>query len=401
MAHAHAISIPTADELTLKSSSGFAKLPLIGLVLGVVGLVLNFVIGDSHAQNTAYLVSFLYFLSFGLGAIFFVITNFLVRSGWNVAIRRIAEAAMLTVPVMALLFIPIVLGMEDIFHWAHPGAADHDPILQWKQPYLNTGFFIARAVVYFVLWTLIAVYFHRKSVGQDSDGSESTTRRLQMLGAPAVAVMALSATFAAFDWSMSTDPHWFSTIFGVVFFAGSQVAIFAMLAVVIVALRAGGHDKGTMSVEHMHGVGKMLLGFTVFWTYVSFSQFFLIWYGAIPEETLWYANRFRGAWRPVSYLLLIGHFILPFFFFLTRWTKRWSKTLVFGAIWLLVMHFIDMYWQVKPNFDSDVNVTANDLFAFVGIGGIFLAVWGFAFRRHPIVPVRDPRLPESLSYENL
>lgn len=408
MAHGHPAKTISSDDVQLQSSSLISKFPLIGGALAVLGLAGTFVLGggDPTAMYSSYLVAFLYFLSIGLGALFFVSIFFLTRSGWNVAIRRIAENIMMTLPVFALLFIPIYLGVEHIFHWSDPHALAVDPILQWKASYLNKSAFGIRAIVYFVIWTLLALRFFLLSRKQDATGDHEITRKLQAFGAPAIALGSLTLTFAAFDWAMSLDYHWFSTIFGIYFFSGAMVALFSVMALFTIALRGSGMDGGAITQEHIHGNGKMLFGFVVFWSYIGFSQFFLIWYANIPEETLWFGYRYVGGLRVMSLALIAFHFVVPFFFLMPRASKRNPLTLGIAAVWLLIMHYVDLMWIVKPSIahahgEHGITFGIVDVAALLGIGGVMLAVFGIFMSRAAIVAFRDPRLPESMTYENL
>jgi hypothetical protein len=282
-----------------------------------------------------------------------------------------------------------------------PGAADHDPLLQWKQGYLNVGFFLARAGVYFLIWTALSLTFRGLSVRQDTSGDNTITRRLQALAAPGIALGALSITFATFDWNMSIDYHWFSTMYGVIYFAGSFMSLFALLAIVTTLFRSQGLTKNYISVEHQHGIGKMMFGMNCFWAYTSFSQFMLIWYADIPEETIWYLHRWEGSWRAVSILLVVGHFVLPFFFLMSRHIKRNPVTLVLGAVWLLGMHYLDLFWMIMPNvYHGNASFGLSEILSFVGVGGVFVGAFTFLLSRAPLIPVKDPRLPESLAFEN-
>jgi hypothetical protein len=394
-------SIAAAD-VTLPANSMWRKVPFIAAAIGLAGIGGTLAVGGDHHENYyAYLTAFMFYLSIALGGLFFCMIFFLTRSGWNVAVRRIAESAAATLPVFALLFIPVLLGKEHIYHWMVPGAADHDPLLQWKQGYLNVGFFLARAGVYFLIWTALSLTFRGLSVRQDTSGDNTITRRLQALAAPGIALGALSITFATFDWNMSIDYHWFSTMYGVIYFAGSFMSLFALLAIVTTLFRSQGLTKNYISVEHQHGIGKMMFGMNCFWAYTSFSQFMLIWYADIPEETIWYLHRWEGSWRAVSILLVVGHFVLPFFFLMSRHIKRNPVTLVLGAVWLLGMHYLDLFWMIMPNvYHGNASFGLSEILSFVGVGGVFVGAFTFLLSRAPLIPVKDPRLPESLAFEN-
>ena len=205
----------------------------------------------------------------------------------GIVVRRVGETVFATLPVMAVLFLPVLLGLRDLYEWAVPGAAEHDALLQWKAPYLNVPFFLIRAALFFGSWSGIALLYFRGSSGQDVTGDPGVSARLRRFAGPAIIVLALTQTFASIDWIMSLTPHWYSTIFGVYFFAGSFVGFIALLSVVVVAMRRVGLLDTVITAEHLHDIGKLLFAFTAFWAYIAFSQFFLMWYTNLPEETIW------------------------------------------------------------------------------------------------------------------
>jgi hypothetical protein len=398
------LDVVPASKLELPAGHVLGKLPLLGAVVGGVGLAATVALGMRDGQQAihSYLVAFLYFLSLSLGALFFVLVQFATRAGWSVTVRRIAENVMGLLPAFALLFVPVALGTHSLYHWAHADAVAADPLLQWKSPYLNVLFFYARAVVYLLAWAVLALWYRRQSVKQDVSGAHALTRSMQRASGPAILVFAVTVTFAAVDWIMSLDPHWFSTIFGVYYFSGSVVSFFALLAIVAVLLTRKGPLDNIVTVEHFHDVGKLLLAFVAFWAYIAFSQYLLIWYANIPEETIWFAHRLEGTWMWVSVALALGHFVVPLFFLLPRTIKRKPATLVVGAVWVLVAHYIDLYWLVMPNLHPHgLHVAVTDITAFVGIGGLFVAGVAWLTTRVALIPARDPRLPEALSFENV
>src|SRR6185295_4648467 len=325
------------------------------------------------------------------------------QAGWSVVLRRIAEHVMSTLPFLALLFLPLLLfGMGDLFHWSHEEVVKQNPLLHHKQPYLNVTFFVIRNVVYFAIWSAMAVWFGRLSRLQDETGDHELTRRMRRASAPGLIVFALTVTFFAFDWLMSLQPEWYSTIFGVYFFAGSAMAFFAFLSLAMIAARRAGLLAEVLSAEHQHDVGKLLLTFVVFWTYMAFSQYLLIWYANLPEETVFFAQRQAGSWRIASIVLALGHFVVPFFFLLPRAVKRRPGPLATAAIWLLVMQLLDLHWLVMPNLHpAGMAPSLLDGTALVGCIGVFLAAFGWSLGRQALVPLRDPRLPESIAFENV
>ena len=264
-------------------------------------------------------------------------------------------------------------------------------------------FFLIRAALYFGSWSIIALFYYRGSSGQDATGDPAVSARLRRLAGPAIIVLALTQTFASIDWIMSLTPHWYSTIFGVYFFAGSFVGFIALLSVVASAMRGVGLLDTVISAEHLQDIGKLLFGFTAFWAYIAFSQFFLIWYPNLPEETIWYKERLEGSWSTISLLLMAGHFGVPFFYLMGRAVKRRGSTLAVGGVWLLAMHYVDLYWQVMPTLHPEgVRPSALDVAAFLAVGGCFVAAAGWLMRRQALVPTtrpeacRIPRLRERL-----
>ncbi len=398
-----------ASSLRLPPGHPWHRLPLIGLVLAVVGLGGSLVFGLSseHARHQlwhSWLVGAVFVLSIALGGLFFVLIHHSTQAGWSVVVRRIGEHAMSTLPVLALLFVPLFFGLGDLFHWSHveDPAVKADVLLAHKAPYLNTTFFGIRALFYFGVWTLLAVWLGRRSRLQDESGDHELTRKMRRVSAPGLILFALTTTFFAFDWLMSLDPHWYSTIFGVYFFAGSVMAFFAFLALVTVAAKRSGLLVEVLSAEHQHDIGKLLFAFVVFWAYMGFSQYLLIWYANLPEETSFFARRFTGSWMTASIALTVGHFVVPFLFLLPRTVKRNATALAVAAAWLLLLHLLDLYWLVMPNLHpAGMAPSLLDLGTVLGCFGLFLAAFGGSLRRQALVPLRDPRLPESLTFENV
>jgi hypothetical protein len=303
---------------------------------------------------------------------------------------------------LAVLFLPVLLGLRDLYSWSVPGAAEHDGLLRWKAPYLNVPFFLIRAALYFAVWSFIAVLYYRRSRGQDTTGDPAVSARLRRFAGPAIIVLALTQTLASVDWIMSLTPRWYSTIFGVYFFSGAFVGFIALLSVAAVAMRRAGLLDTVISPEHLHDVGKFLFAFTAFWAYIAFSQFLLMWYANLPEETIWYKARMQGSWMQVSLFLMVGHFAAPFFYLMGRSVKRNGATLAVGGAWLLAMHFVDLYWQIMPTLHPEgLRPSALDAAALVAVGGSFVAAASWLLRRQALVPLRDPRLAESLAFENV
>jgi hypothetical protein len=375
----------------------------VGAGLAVLGAAQLAVFGAQHAERVfaAWLVAFVFFLSIALGCLYFVLIHTAMQGSWGIVVRRVAENAAASLPLFAILFLPVGFGLHSLYHWSHPDAMAHDALLRLKQPYLNETFFFARAALYFVVWSAIALWFRRQSRLQDGAPDPAAAARLSRYSGALLIPLAITHTFAAFDWLMSLAPHWYSTIFGVYAFSGGLVAAFAFLGVVAVGLRRAGLVPA-LSSEHFHDLGKLLFAFTVFWAYIGFSQFFLIWYGNIPEETIWYRARLAGSWRLVTIALAAGHFAVPFFLLLPRAIKRNAGTLVTAAVWLLAMHFVDVYWLVIPSIEGlGARPGIVDVAALLATGGAFLGVFAWLLVTSPLVPAGDPRLSESLAFENV
>ena len=391
------------EQAMIPAGHSWNRLPVIGAVCAVLGIVACAILGAGNPKQFffSWLVSFLFFLSLALGALFFVLIQYAAQGGWGIVLRRIGETTFAMIPVMAALFLPLVLGLHDLYEWSHLEAVEQDALLRWKAPYLNVPFFLIRAVVFFGIWSFIAFVYFRGSRSQDATGDPAVSARLRKFAGPAIIVLALTQTFASIDWIMSLTPHWYSTMFGVYFFAGSFVGFIALLSLVAVAMRGAGLLDTVISAEHLQDIGKLLFAFTVFWAYIAFSQFFLIWYGNLPEETIWYKARLEGSWTIVTILLMAGHFGIPFFYLMGRSVKRNNVTLAIGGMWLLLMHFLDLYWQVMPTLHPEgFSPSLLDVAAFLVVGGCFVTAASWLMRRQALVPLRDPRLAESLAFEN-
>jgi hypothetical protein len=391
------------EQAAIPPGHPWNRVPMIGAALAVLGIAACAVLGPGNPKQFffSWLVAFLFFLSLGIGGLFFVLIQYASQGSWGIVVRRIGETIFATIPVMAILFVPLIFGLHDLYPWSVPGASAHDPLLRWKSPFLNVPFFLIRALVYFVCWSIIGLGYYRASSGQDSTGDPAVSLRLRWFAGPALIVLALTSSLASIDWIVSLTPRWYSTMFGVYFFAGSFIGFIALMSVLVPAMRRAGLLDTVITPEHLHDIGKFLFAFMCFWAYIAFSQFLLIWYANLPEETFWYRTRLQGSWEMVSILLMVGHFAVPFLYLVGRSVKRHAGTLALGGAWLLAMHLVDVYWLVMPTLHPEgVRVTALDIGALVAVGGCFVATVGWLMRRQALVPLRDPRLGESLAFEN-
>jgi len=308
--------------------------------------------------------------------------------------------------VLALLSIPILIGMHDLYHWTHHDLVDptsplYDAVLAGKASYLNVPFFLIRLAVYFVMWTLISHRLYTLSVRQDVNPDRDTPARLRKTSAWGLPVLAVTTAFASYDLLMSLDPHWFSTIFGVYFFGGSFWVIMAVMALVAMMLQRDGMLRGVVTLEHYQDLGKFMFGFTVFWAYIAFSQYMLIWYGNMPEETVWYRHRLEHGWEYHSAALLIAHFIIPFFALISRGAKRIQPVLAFMCVWVIVMHWFDFHWLAMPVLHAE-HATFHwlDFTSWLGLFSLYMALAVYRLSRHSLVPQNDPYLADSLKFVN-
>jgi hypothetical protein len=393
------------DDPTKKKLMGIAGgIAGLGLVLSGIGAAT-----DSHRFAFSWLVSFAWLLTIGLGGLFFIILQHLTKAGWSVTARRTAEWIAFVVPICIVLFIPIIAFHKTLYHhWRTPETEDLAKNVHGKAGYLNTTFFYIRAVGYFVIWGGLIAFFTRNSTKQDETGDAKLTLRSQFWSAPSTLFFGLSITFAAFDWLMSLQPAWYSTIWGVYIFAGSVTSSLSAIALVTIYLQGKGYLRRVSTVEHRHDIGKLLFGFVVFYAYIAFSQFILIWYANIPEETIFYHVRWdMGGWMPISMLIFLGHFVLPFLYLLPRTIKRHPLGLGAAAVWMLFMHYVDMYWIVMPTNTPKTLESAPFSPSWIDLGTWIFAIGVLALAvvyragKTALYPLKDPRLAESMKLDNL
>ena len=412
MATAHK-EIKITDDMII-ADEPIAKFVKLGFGLGVAGLAVAIGLGAAKGDHWlnflhSYLTSYAYFLSIGLGALFFVVLQHLTRSGWSVTVRRLVEYFMSAFPLLAVLSLPIIGSAVAGFHlyeWVDPAIVAKDALIQHKEPYLNLNFFLVRCALYFAIWLGISTIMFKRSKAQDESGDPAITSSLEKMAPVSMVLFALTMTFAAVDFIMTLDPHWFSTIIGVYFFAGCFLSCLSTLVIVAMGLQKAGKLEGLINEEHYHDIGKLMFAFTFFWGYIAFSQFMLYWYADIPEETGWYLVRQSSTWVGWAILLLFTHFIIPFPGLLSRHVKRNKFGLKFWAFWILGAHYVDMYYLIMPSLTSVHKVKGfplsfMDLACFIGIGGLLVGFVASKMRGQRLVPIKDPRLSECLAHENV
>ncbi len=379
--------------------------------LGVVALVTAGVLGLSahdHGRHFmfAYLVAFAWVLSIGLGALWWVTLQHLVNARWSIVVRRLGELLAANAPILALLALPLViptlLGNHELFPWVDHELMHSNHVLHKKAGYLNVGFFTVRMALYFGFWSWWSRHLLARSVSQDKNTATlGLLERVRGASAPGMIAMAFTITFAAIDLLMSLDPLWFSTIYGVYYFAGCVIAVHAVMVLFTLWFQSKGRLTA-VTREHFHDLGKMLFAFTVFWAYIAFSQFMLIWYANIPEETGFFMERIHGNWLHVSYFLIVGHFVLPFFGLLSRHVKRHRVGLAFWSVWMLVVHYVDLHWLIMPNYQHEhASFGLLELTCWVGLASLLAAATLRRAKGKNLVPVGDARLSASMAFENV
>jgi len=400
MAHADEAVLmtrPTAEIARLRSRALVAG--GIGLALGALGLA---VAPETFPQS--YLIAFIFWINITVGSLAVLMIQHLTGGRWGLAARRVLEASTRTLPLMALLFVPVLLMLQPLYGgdhgWAGAAAAD-DPIIQAKAAYLNVPFFIARAAIYFAIWGVLTFLLNRWSRAQDEapamlPGPED--RRFRVLSGPGLVLYVLTVTFMSVDWVMSLDPHWYSTIFGVLTLGGQGLAAMAFTILVLAALAGTRPVAEVANAEVFHDLGKLMFAFVMLWAYFSVSQLLIIWSANLPEEVPFYVERLQGPWFPISVALLIGQFALPFLLLLSRRFKRDPRLVARIALFILFMRVVDITWTIGPVFREGSTLSWLDFAAVLGMGGLWLFVFFRALASRAIVPARDPYLKEALAH---
>jgi hypothetical protein len=381
------------DHVLLRMQRPALQVGLVALGIGAIGGFL------SPAQFfRAYLTAYLFWSGIALGSMGILMLQHITGGGWGWIIRRILESATRTLPLLVVLFLPLVLGISRLYEWADPHHVAADPILQHKHAYLNVPFFLVRAAIYFAAWLLVARFLNRWSAEQDASGDPALAQRLEYLSRGGLLVYSLTMTFASVDWVMSLEPHWFSTIYGILFVGGQVLSAFAFVIPVLALLSDRPPFSELISPEKFHDLGKLLLAFVMLWAYFAFSQFLIIWSGNLPEETPWYMNRLRGGWEWIGLAEILFHFALPFVVLLSRDLKRNGRMLAAVALLVVAMRFVDLVWLISPAFSPRAfSLHWLDPLILIGVGGVWLATFVGQLSTRPLVPLRDPEMPLEVS----
>lgn len=376
----------------LNVTKTFFGVGVAGLIASGIGFFLN-----QDQFFFSYLVSFAFFSSIALGSLFFVMLQHLTRSHWSVALRRIPETLSSNILIWGLFFIPIILGIHSLYHWSHADAVASDPVLLGKEPYLNTTFFVIRQIIYFGVWGFLGYRLYKASIEMDETENWGLQTLMRRTSGPGMFIFAITLAFASFDWLMSLDPHWYSTMFGVYYFSMTFQAIFAVLILMVIYLWRKGLLTSTIQRSHLYDLGVQLFGYTVFYAYIAFSQFFLIYYANIPEETVWFLHRLEGGYQYLAYFYLFGRFVIPFVILLGKKPKTNYKVVSGVAALIVVSHLVEVYWIVMPVLDhGGLHFNWMLITTFLGLGGIFFGLFFHKFKQQKMVPVNDPNLAESI-----
>jgi MFS family permease len=400
------------DRVTYTVPPAFDRYRQRALIVGVVAFLLSAAlafVGGPVQFFRSYLVAYVFWCGIAVGSLAIMMLHHLSGGAWGLVIRRIFEAATRTLPLLAVAFLPIAVslfvhpGGHSLYEWSNPEAVKGDEVLQQKQLYLNAPFFLGRFVFYFLVWGALAYFLNKWSLEQDHTGDPRVKRRLQNLSGPGILLFGLTVTFAAVDWLMSLEPHWYSTIYGMLLMASWGLSAFAFVIVIAGMLAQHEPMSNVFASRHFHDYGKLMLAFVMLYAYFAFSQFLITWSGNLPEEIPWYLRRLRGGWQFVGLALVVLNFMLPFVLLLSRNLKRDARKLVWVALLVLLMRVVDMIYLVAPAIHQEENAPHINPLDFltmfgatIGLGGIWLAYFAWQLKQRPLLPVQAPDLAEAV-----
>ena len=370
------------------------RLQRLGVLIGVVGLAVT-VLGaflNSEQFWRSYLLAYVFWLEIALGCLGMLMLHHLVGGRWSALIRRLMETGAMTLPLLAILFIPLLFGLHTLYPWTDPQFLAQNAVVQSKTAYLNVPFFIGRAVVYFAIWLTLAYLFNRWSLAQDQTGAAKLAQRMRRVSAAGMILYMLTSTFAAYDWMMSLEPAWASSIYGLLFIIGQALAALS-LALIGLRVLTRRYGDGAEIIKSFNDLGNFMLGFVMIWAYFAFSQFLIIWSANIPEEAIWYVHRTHGGWQGVGLFLIAFHFVLPFFLLLSRRVKRQAQLLMALAVLILCVRLVDLFWLIVPAFYPEgLHVHWLDLVIVLALGGLWFAFFLWQWTGKTVVPQHDPHL---------
>jgi hypothetical protein len=385
------------------NSPWLAKIQRPALIVGAVFFLLLlasiFVNKDKFFQS--YLIGWTFWLGIGVGSLALLMLQHMTGGGWGFVIRRILEAATRTIPLMALLFVPIIIGAHSLYAWTHEEELAEHAVVRFKTPYLNVPFFSIRTIVYFAIWLALMFFLNRWSLGQDRTGDSWYTKSMKMISGPGMIALIFSVTFASVDWYMSLEPEWFSTIYGFIFVASWGLSALAFTIAVLANLSKEEPLNHVVATLHFHDVGKLLLALVMLWAYFAFSQYLIIWSGNLPEEIGYYLERTHGLLGVIILTVIVLHFAFPFLLLLSRNLKRNPQKLVWVAALILVMRVVDLIWVLRPAFpNSSWKSFALDVVSVLAFGGLWFAVFAWQLGKRSLVPINDPQYESVLEQQH-
>ncbi len=384
------------DKKNLPVKTKYIAFGILGV--GIILSLLAFIIDFKRAVAN-YNIIFTFLISIAVGNLFWFAIEYLSGAVWSTVMRRINEIFISFTPVFFVIGLFVIFNTHSIFHWSHEEAVKTDKLLEAKSPYLNQSFFTIRYIIYFLFWTLFAFMMTKNSLKQDESKDQILTYKNSKLSAIFIPIFAITLTFFAIDFLMSTEPHWFSTIFGVYYFSGTALASLAVVTLTIVLLHEKGYFGNLLKRDHFYNLGALLFAFVNFWAYIAFSQFLLIWYANLPEETFWMIHRWEKGWEIFSFILIFGHFLIPYFSLLSQQAKSNLKRLKIMSIWIILMHFIDLYWLVMPSLYKELTFGWIEISFMILVTGIVLTLFVIRFNKlKNIIPIGDPKLKRSLEF---
>jgi hypothetical protein len=373
----------------------------IAIVLAILGFFLN---RDQFFRS--YLLAYTFWIGLTIGCLGLLMIQHMTGGAWGFITRRNTEAASRLFPLMAFLFLPVIFGMKKLYIWTDPSlwtAEQHEVIEPKTHYYLNVPFFIVRWLIYFAIWWLLSFLLNRYSQRQDETGDRRISRTMTKISGPGLVAAGLALTFAMIDWTMSLDPTFYSTIWGVIYLGGQLLSAMAFCIIVLAVLSDGGPYTGFVKPAHFHDMGKLMLAFLLLWAYFSVSQLIIIWSGNIPEEAKWYTRRLGGSWKWLGVVLVVCHFAIPYFMLLSRDLKRNSRRIIWLAVWMMLMRYVDLYWLTGPELHGALGGDGGpftihwlDIVLWVAIGAIWLWFWAGELRKRPLLPLKDPFVTEGL-----
>ncbi|HEY8186764.1 MAG TPA: hypothetical protein VIF64_11870 [Pyrinomonadaceae bacterium] len=380
----------TGPYIAPSDVSRFQQIALIVGALFTLVLAIGFFVNRAQFFQS-YLFAFSFWAGISVGSLALLMLQHMTGGGWGLVIRRVLEAATRTLPLVLILFVPILVGAHSIFPWTHEEEIAKHPALIEKTKYLNLSFFTVRAAIYFAIWLALAYFLNRWSLLQDKTADQVLNKRMRVLSGPGMVLFVFTVTFASIDWFMSLDPEWSSTIYGFIFVASWALSALAFVIAVLAWLSKHEPMNHVVAQLHFHDLGKLLLALVMLWTYFAFSQFLIIWSGNLPEEIRWYLPRLHGTWGAIALAVVILHFAFPFLFLLSRSLKRNAGKLVIVAVLILVMRLFDLFWMIAPDFTHEqFHIHWMDVVAPVAMGGLWLATFAWALRQRPLIPINDP-----------